>query len=272
MGAVTLQSSILAVEPQLSKQWVTVLDLQPIINDIKNINTAGVGEAGLGANTFTGVQTYGTANIYKGATTITAFATGGAGSATPLTAEYNQVTVVATAGDSVILSTPALGSVQHVTNLGAFACDVFPVTGGTIDGGSANTAVRLQPGQTVSFKGLSATAVQSNNSASGAVTQITSITTGVTLNASKGIVTTVAATAGAAGATPNTFTVTNSFVQADSHISVYVIDYAGTIATNGNPFVIADNRADGTFDIIISNAHGTNALNGVMKIGFEVKN
>lgn len=104
------------------------------------------------------------------------------------------------------------------------------------------------------------------------VTQITSITTGVTINAKKGIITTVAATAGAAGATPNTFTVTNSLALAGSNIDAYVLDYAGTIATNGNPSVIVDNRIAGAFDIIISNAHGTNALNGVLQIGFQVKN
>lgn len=104
------------------------------------------------------------------------------------------------------------------------------------------------------------------------VTQGTSITTGVTINAVKGIITTLAATAGAAGATPNTFTVSNTSVAAGSFVTASIQDYAGTIATNGNPFVIVDNVLAGSFDIIISNAHGANALNGVLKINFEVKN
>lgn len=107
---------------------------------------------------------------------------------------------------------------------------------------------------------------------SGTVSQITSITTGVTLNSAKGLITTVAATAGAGGATPNTFTVTNSLVGATSNVKAYIVDYAGTIATNGTPLVQVDNRGSGTFDIIISNAHASNALNGVLVIGFEVTN
>lgn len=107
---------------------------------------------------------------------------------------------------------------------------------------------------------------------SATVTQITSITTGVTISAKKGIITTVAATAGAAGATPNVFTVTNSSATAASFITASIMDYAGTIATNGNPVVIVDNRIAGAFDLVISNLHGTNALNGVLQIGYEIKN
>jgi hypothetical protein len=105
---------------------------------------------------------------------------------------------------------------------------------------------------------------------SASVTQASSITTGVIANGSSGIITTVAATAGAAGATPNTFTVTNSVVTATSKVFVSIIDYAGTIATNGNPFVIVDAIGAGSFNIIISNAHGANALNGALQIAYLV--
>ena len=103
-------------------------------------------------------------------------------------------------------------------------------------------------------------------------TQSTSITTGVTINAKKGVITTQSATAGAAGATPQTFTVTNNTVSAGKVVKAFIVDYAGTIATNGNPFIIVDNITTNAFDIIISNAHGTNALSGVLKIAFEVCN
>lgn len=104
------------------------------------------------------------------------------------------------------------------------------------------------------------------------VTQATSITTAVTINAKKGIITTQASGAGAAGATPESFVVTNSAVIAGSFITAFIQDYSGTIATNGNPFVIVDNITTGAFTIIISNAHGTNALSGTLRINFEVKN
>ena len=102
------------------------------------------------------------------------------------------------------------------------------------------------------------------------VSQLTSITTGVTANGRHGRITTQAATAGAAGATPNTFTVTNSEVAATDIVHVTLLDYAGTIATNGNPFIQVDNIGAGTFDIIVSNAHSANALNGALVIGYTV--
>ena len=104
----------------------------------------------------------------------------------------------------------------------------------------------------------------------GTVSQLTSITTGVTLDNLIGVVTTQAATAGAAGATPNTFTVSNSLVKASSVVVADIVDYGGVIATNGNPFVIVDAVTNGSFNIIVSNAHGTNALNGTLKIAFQV--
>jgi hypothetical protein len=102
----------------------------------------------------------------------------------------------------------------------------------------------------------------------GLVTQITSTTTGVTLNKTKGIITTFSQSA-AAGVSA-AFTVTNSNVAAASNIRAYVIDYAGTFTTNGIPVVSVDNRTAGTFDIVVSNAHGANALSGALQIGFEI--
>ena len=73
-------------------------------------------------------------------TGITAFAGGGAGSATQLTGKVNVVAVCATAADSVKLPANAgLGDVV-VRNNGAAACNVFPPTGGTIDAGSVDAA------------------------------------------------------------------------------------------------------------------------------------
>ena len=103
-----------------------------------------------------------------------------------------------------------------------------------------------------------------NASISG-VTQITSITTAVTLNEYLGVVTTVPATAGASGATPNVFIVNNSKVTASSVVVCCVMDWAGA----GNPVAIVDNIQLGRFDINLSSI-SVAALNGVCKIAFQV--
>jgi len=104
----------------------------------------------------------------------------------------------------------------------------------------------------------------------GTVTQATSITTGVTLNATQGIITTVSATT--AGLATSTFTLTNNLITATSNIHVYLIDYAGTWQTNGVPYVVGQTRAAGSIAVNISNLHAINALSGVLKIGFQIIN
>ncbi len=91
-------------------------------------------------------------------TSITAFATGGQGSATALTSDFNIVTVCATAGDSVVLVAAASGRTQTVFNNGAAALAVFPNTGDTINGGSANASVTVPVNGMAVFRGLSASA------------------------------------------------------------------------------------------------------------------
>jgi hypothetical protein len=102
-----------------------------------------------------------------------------------------------------------------------------------------------------------------------AVTQLSSITTGVTLNATAGVITTVSATT--AGVSKSTFTVTNSGVSAGSTVIAGIQNYAGTYGTNGIPTVTVNNVTDGAFDINIVNAHASAALAGVLKIGFDVR-
>lgn len=114
---------------------------------------------------------------------------------------------------------------------------------------------------------LTVTAPGAVNLGEATVTQITSITTGVTINAASGVITTVSATT-AAGAT-STFTVTNSAVTASSVIGL-AFNYAGTFATNGFPGVQIGTVAGGSFQVVITNAHGANALAGVLKIHFIV--
>ena len=104
--------------------------------------------------------------------------------------------------------------------------------------------------------------------ATGAVTQITSLATGVTLNAQSGVITTVSATTAAASTT--SFVVTNSAVKSTSAIMLKVDNYAGTYFTNGMPIAQVSGIAAGSFTIVVINTHATNALAGILKIGFAV--
>lgn len=90
-------------------------------------------------------------------TGITAFATGGQASATALTTNFNNVTVCATAGDSVKLLAAAAGEVQTIKNSGAAALDVFPATGDSINALAVNLAVRIAPNSMVTFRAIDAT-------------------------------------------------------------------------------------------------------------------
>lgn len=100
------------------------------------------------------------------------------------------------------------------------------------------------------------------------VTQVTSITTGVTINDVSGVITTVAATT--ANNAADTFTVTNDRVLATSVVLAVVVGYSGTIATNGFPAVIVQNIGAGSFDMTLYNPHGTAALSGTVDIAFHV--
>lgn len=205
------------------------------------------------------------------ATGITAYAGGGLENATQLAKEYNNITTCASDLDSVKLPAASIGLECGVKNSTTNNVAVYPQST-PIDGGDAADYYLLAPGKTVWFVAQSAVGWESDDPNTSEATQLTSIVTGVTLNAVKGKITTVAATAGAAGATPNVFTVSNNKVRAGAKISYSLLNYAGTYATNGTPVVAVDNIVDGAFDINISNAHGTNALNGALVIWFKIEN
>lgn len=99
--------------------------------------------------------------------------------------------------------------------------------------------------------------------AGSAITQATSITTGVTINSMCGQITTVPSTL-AAGAEA-VFTVTNSDVAAADVISVSTT-YAGA----GTLIVNVNKVTAGAFDIVLANLHASNALNAVVVINFVV--
>lgn len=98
-------------------------------------------------------------NTLSLSTALTAHAGGGQGSALALPSEYNEVTVAASAGDSVKLPVAVAGVHQRVVvkNNGASAIDVFPATGDSINTLSANTAIRIVPGDSKAFVSIDST-------------------------------------------------------------------------------------------------------------------
>lgn len=103
----------------------------------------------------------------------------------------------------------------------------------------------------------------------GAVTQATSVTTGVTLNSKSGVVTTVALTT-AAGASAGPFKITNSTVTAGSVVLVST-EYAN--GKTGFPVALVEAVALGSFNVRLKNiTTSSEALNDVVKVHFLVVN
>ena len=101
-----------------------------------------------------------------------------------------------------------------------------------------------------------------------AVTQTGTITSGVTVNASAGRITTVALTTGA-NIAEAPFTVTNSYVLADSVIIATVTGYSGSTITNDLPQIYIDDVVAGSFRVIVGNG-GSGTLDGTVTISFVI--
>ena len=114
-----------------------------------------------GAQSVDGVKSFEDPIVYLHVTGITAFATGGQASATQLTGEYNNVTVCATANDSVKLLAAIVGQTMTVKNNGATNLAVFPATGDAIDAIAANTAIALVPNEQRTFRAIDSTTWES---------------------------------------------------------------------------------------------------------------
>lgn len=95
----------------------------------------------------------------------------------------------------------------------------------------------------------------------GAVTQITSKTTGVTLNKNRGLITTVALTD--AADTSFNFVVTNSKISATSNVQV-TASTAGTGIANAEVIALAA----GSFTVRVANV-GVAAFNNVVTVSFN---
>jgi hypothetical protein len=99
------------------------------------------------------------------------------------------------------------------------------------------------------------------------VVQGTSTTTAVTANGEVGLITCFTSTL--AAATAITFTCNNTGTDADSAVFVGIMNYSGAYGTNGFPVVSVNNCIAGTsFDVKVANVHASNALAGVLTIGF----
>jgi hypothetical protein len=97
------------------------------------------------------------------------------------------------------------------------------------------------------------------------VTQGTSITTAVTVNALNGVIRTVSSTLAANART--SFTVNNPLVTAGSRILVSVeYDEAAT----GIPVVGVADIANGSFKVVLSNGAGSAALNAAVGVHFLI--
>lgn len=99
--------------------------------------------------------------------------------------------------------------------------------------------------------------------AGGAITQITSAATPVTLNKVCGKITTVALTTAAAA--EEEFVVNNTNV-----VATDVIALSTTYAGAGTPVLSVKTVGAGVFTVVITNVHASNALNAVMVINFAV--
>ncbi len=96
---------------------------------------------------------------------ITAHAGGGQASATALTKEYNNVSVIATNADSVKLPTAYAGAHVVIENTdSAQTLAVYGASGASIDTGSANASISVLAGSMVELWGTSATTWSSSQS------------------------------------------------------------------------------------------------------------
>lgn len=114
------------------------------------------------------------------------------------------------------------------------------------------SSLRVKAGGKIQFDGQAA------------VTQATSISTGVTLNATTGVITTVSQTV-AAGATAE-FTVSNSKVAATDVVAVCIKTH-----TSGGAFTAAVSAvANGSFKVRLTNVHASAAGDNVLVLNFIV--
>lgn len=234
-------------------------------------------------------------------TGIIAYAGGGQANATQLTYNFNEITTVATALDSVKLPAGATNGKLTVFNDGANIANVYPYTSGTINDGSANAPIPIAPGVTMIFTFITDTNCEANQqvletniikeqtSGSGVtidsflckdgygeygtnlVQQATSTTTGITCNSRSFVIQTFTQTLAADSSLE--FVVSNNILPIGNAVNIQatVVAYSGIYTTNGIPMILIRDIVSGTsFKIVVSNVHGANALSGTLLIAILI--
>jgi len=97
------------------------------------------------------------------------------------------------------------------------------------------------------------------------VGQLTNISTAVSINASAGIISTVSTTLTTNGTA--LFAVSNSHVEPESVVLANIVNYSGN---QGAPSVRVQSITQGSFSVSLRNGSWTDALNGVVKVGYLV--
>lgn len=100
----------------------------------------------------------------------------------------------------------------------------------------------------------------------GTVTQGTSITTGVTLDAPAGVITTVSTTLAAGASAGGVFTLTNSYITTSSVILANCLQGATGSSVNA----LVSNITNGSCDILLTNVGGTTTGAATITIHFLV--
>jgi hypothetical protein len=97
------------------------------------------------------------------------------------------------------------------------------------------------------------------------VGQLTNISTAVSIDASAGIISTVSTTLTTNGTA--LFSVSNTHVEPESVVLANIVNYSGN---QGAPTVRVQNITQGSFSVSLRNGSWTDALNGVVKVGYLV--
>lgn len=172
-----------------------------------------------------------------------------------------------TAGDYIAEGNESKGTLSLYAKNGAYSIPVFKekAWGSFTDASDDAFASYAEASAYLAAAIAAGDGVSSIVSDKGTVTQATSITTGVTLNARNGIITTVSSTL--AADTEATFTVTNSAVVAGSNV---ILGVTYPAASAGTPVANVGAISNGSFTVVLTNVNPSNALNAVVKIGFVV--
>jgi hypothetical protein len=189
---------------------------------------------------------------------------GGQALATLLPAEFNNVTIVAAAGNSVLLPPSFLGAQVIVANSGVNPMQVFGTGTDTINGVAAATGVSQAAGTVVVYR-----VAVAGNWITSVITKGTGtvVTNAVTINAPVGVITTGALTT-ASGANATAITLTNSFITASS--AIFLQDMGGTNTTRGVTYSVVPGA--GTASITITNGNvAAAALNGTVIFAFQIQ-